>query len=117
MSYRLVYTKLIKLVSLFFSILFVSPVSFNADSAAEPKRGGVVFFTNSTLSVDGRRRELGLAYAGLVHHGAVFLQGLPIVVDVDSTNARHHHPYMSCPAMEPLNSLAKNSRMVASSDF
>ena len=26
-----------------FSILFVSPVSFNADSAAEPKRGGVVF--------------------------------------------------------------------------
>ena len=44
MSYRLVYTKLIKLVSLFSSILFVSSVSFNTDSAAEPKRGGVVFF-------------------------------------------------------------------------
>ena len=73
MSYRLVYTKLIKLVSLFFSILFVSPVSFNVDFAAEPKRGGVVFFTNSTLSADGQRRRLGLAYAGLVHRGAVFL--------------------------------------------
>jgi hypothetical protein len=39
----------------------------------------------------------GLACAGLVHRGAAFLQGLPIVVDTDSTNARHHHPYILVP--------------------